>query len=103
MRLRNPPLVQLLFFSSVMLVISRYSIKANFGFAGINNFALFFLIGGVVMIGSGIVAFRKSKTMVAPLHPDKTSTLVTMGIYQYMRNPMYFGLLLVLFSFSLYL
>ena len=103
MRLRNPPLVQLLFFSSVMLVISRYSIKASFGFAGINNFALFFLIGGVVMIGSGIVAFRKSKTMVAPLHPDKTSTLVTMGIYQYMRNPMYFGLLLVLFSFSLYL
>ena len=98
-----PPVNQVIFFSSAMLVISRYAVKASFGFAGINNFALFFLIGGVVMIGSGIVAFRKAKTMVTPLHPDKTSTLVTMGIYQYMRNPMYFGLLLVLFSFSLYL
>ncbi len=86
-----------------MLVISRYAVKASFGFAGINNFVLFFLIGGVVMRGSGIVAFRKANTMVTPLHPDKTSTLVTMDIYQYMRNPMYFGLLLVLFSFLLYL
>ena len=86
-----------------MLVISRYAVKASFGFASINEFALFCLAGGVVMISSGIVIFRKAKTTVTPLHPDKTSTLVTMGIYQYTRNPMYFGLFLVLFSFSLYL
>ena len=103
MRLRIPPLVQVLFFSSAMLVISRYAVKASFGFASINEFALFCLAGGVVMISSGIVIFRKAETTVTPLHPDKASTLVTMGIYQYTRNPMYFGLLLVLFSFSLYL
>ena len=55
------------------------------------------------MISSGIFTFRKAKTTVTPLHPDKASSLVTMGIYQYMRNPMYFGLLLILFSFGLYL
>ena len=55
------------------------------------------------MIGSGIVTFRKAKTTVSPLHPDQASSLVTMGIYQYTRNPMYFGLLLILFSFGLYL
>ena len=86
-----------------MLVISRYAVKASFGFAGINKFALFFLIGGVVMIGSGIVTFRKVETTVNPLHPDKASSLVAIGMYQYTRNPMYFGLLLILFSFGLYL
>ena len=55
------------------------------------------------MIGSGIVTFRKVETTVTPLHPDKASSLVTIGIYQYTRNPMYFGLLLILFSFGLYL
>ena len=101
MRLKIPPGVQVLFFSSAMFVISRYAVKASFGFTGINEFALFCLIGGVVMIGYGIVAFRKAKTTVTPLHPDKASSLVTIGIYQYTRNPMYFGLLLILFSFGL--
>ena len=81
MRLRILPGVQVLFFSSVMLVISRYIVKASFGFTGINEFALLCLIGGVIMIGFGIVAFRKSKTTVTPLHPDKASSFVTMGIY----------------------
>ena len=103
MRLKIPPGVQVLFFSSAMLVISRYAVKASFGFAGINECALFCLTGGVVMIGSGIVAFRKGKTTITPLHPDKANSLVTIGIYQYTRNPMYFGLLLILFSFGLYL
>jgi len=102
MRLKIPAGVQVLFFSSSMLVISRYAVKASFGFTGINEFALLCLIGGVVMIGSGIVTFRKGKTTVTPLHPDKASSLVTIGIYQHARNPMYFGLLLILFSFGLY-
>ena len=103
MRLKIPPGVQVLLLSSAMLVISRYAVKASFGFTGINEFALFCLTGGVAMIGSGIVTFRKAKTTVTPLHPNKASSLVIMGIYQYTRNPMYFGLLLILFSFGLYL
>ena len=103
MGLRILPGIQVLFFSSAMLVISRYAIKASFSFTGINEFALICLTGGVVMIGSGIVIFRKAETTVAPLHPDKATSLVTRGIYQYTRNPMYFGLLLILFSFGLYL
>ena len=103
MRLRIPPVIQVIFFSSAMLVISRYAVKASFGFTDINEFALICLTGVVVMIGSGIVAFRKAKTTVTTLHPDKTSIVVTMGIYQYKKNPMYFGLLLILFSFEIYL
>ena len=91
------------FFSSAMLVISIYTVKVSIGFTGINEFAFFCLIGGAAMISSGIVTFRKAKTTVTPLHPGKTSSLVTMDIYKYMRNPMHFGLLLILFSYELYL
>ena len=79
MRLKIPPGVQVLFFSSAILVVSRYTVKAIFSFTGINEFSLFCLTGGVAIIGSGIVAFRKAKTTVTSLHPDKTSSLVTMG------------------------
>jgi len=37
------------------------------------------------------------------LYPDQASNLVTTGIYQYTRNPMYLGLLLILFSIGWYL
>ena len=63
----------------------------------------FFLIIGGTIILFGIVAFRKAETTVTPLYSDKASSLVTIGIYQYTRNPMYFGLLLILFSIGFYL
>ena len=37
MRLRISPVIQVLFFSSAMLVINRYAVKASFGFTGINE------------------------------------------------------------------
>ena len=47
--------------------------------------------------------FRETKTTISPLKPNKTSSLVSNGIYRYTRNPMYLGLLLMLFSAALFL
>ena len=47
--------------------------------------------------------FKKIKTTISPLRPNKTSSLVKSGIYEYTRNPMYLGLLLMLFSIALFL
>ena len=68
-----------------------------------NEFALFCLIAGIVVIGFSIVTFRMDKTTITPLHPDQATNLLKTGIYQYTRNPMYFGLLLILFSIGFYL
>ena len=103
MRLKIPPGVQVLFFGGAMWVISKYTEIVSLDFKGINEFALFFLSGGVLMIGFGIAEFRKSKTTITPLHPDQASRFVTSGIYRFTRNPMYFGMLLILFSIWLYL
>ena len=103
MRLKTPPAVQLFISALLMWIISIYADNFRFIFKFNNELALFCLIIGGTIIVFGIVAFRKVETTVTPLHPDKASSLVTMGIYQYIRNPMYFGLLLIMFSIGFYL
>ena len=60
------------------------------------------LVGGGMTI-SGARAFRKVKTTINPLTPEKTSSFVNTGIYGVTRNPMYLGLLFVLAGWSVFL
>ena len=53
------------------------------------------LVGGVIA-AAGARSFKRAKTTVSPLKPDRTSALVTGGIFERTRNPMYVGLALVL-------
>ena len=97
-----PPLVMLLFMVTV------------FGFDKIMPFTLFYLpwltyisvislvtLGGVIALW-GVKEFKDAKTTVNPLKPESSSSLVSSGIYQYTRNPMYLGLLLILLSVVIY-
>lgn len=52
-------------------------------------------VGGVIST-SGAREFRKLKTTVNPLHPERASVVVTTGIFRFTRNPMYVGIALVL-------
>lgn len=52
---------------------------------------------------SGVVSFRRAKTTVNPLKPETASALVSTGIYQYSRNPMYVGFALFLVAVAAYL
>jgi protein-S-isoprenylcysteine O-methyltransferase Ste14 len=58
--------------------------------------------GGLLAI-TGVAGFRKAKTTVNPTKPQTTSCLVTAGIYQYTRNPMYVGVLLVIVGWAAFL
>lgn len=52
---------------------------------------------------AGLAAFRKARTTINPLRPEKASSLVRSGIYRYTRNPMYLGMLVLLLAWSAYL
>jgi protein-S-isoprenylcysteine O-methyltransferase Ste14 len=52
-------------------------------------------IGGIIS-SLGAKEFRRSKTTVNPLHPERASAVVTSGVYRYTRNPMYVGIFFVL-------
>lgn len=51
---------------------------------------------GLMLDITSILAFRRVKTTVTPLAPEKASSLVIGGLYKFTRNPMYLGLLLIL-------
>jgi protein-S-isoprenylcysteine O-methyltransferase Ste14 len=103
MKLLIPPPIQALLSAIMMWLISRYFMHANFSLNGINIFALIFLIIAAIIIILSMYKFKKIKTTISPLKPNKTSSLVNSGIYAYTRNPMYLGLLLMLFSTALFL
>ncbi|MCW0232664.1 MAG: isoprenylcysteine carboxylmethyltransferase family protein [Ferrovibrio sp.] len=52
---------------------------------------------------TGNLAFRRVKTTVNPLHPERASTLVQSGVYRITRNPMYLALLLFLLAWAVFL
>ena len=66
------------------------------------------IIGGVILflgITTAVLAillFKKEKTTVNPRNPEKTTTLVTNGIFSITRNPMYLGLFLSISSTILF-
>lgn len=60
------------------------------------------LAGGLIAL-AGVREFARARTTVNPLSPQRASHLVTGGIYQYTRNPMYLGMLLVLAGWGVWL
>ena len=52
-------------------------------------------LGGVIS-GAGAREFKRAKTTVNPLHPERATAVVTTGIYRFTRNPMYVGVVFVL-------
>ena len=47
--------------------------------------------------------FRRSSTTVNPLHPERSSALVTDGPYRWSRSPMYLGYALALLGWAVWL
>ncbi|MEA5126265.1 methyltransferase family protein [Xanthomonas floridensis] len=58
---------------------------------------------GLALNGLPKRVFRRAGTTVNPLHPARTTQLVTHGIYRYTRNPMYLGHALLLLAWACYL
>ena len=58
---------------------------------------------GIACAIAGVLEFRRARTTVDPLHPEKATAIVDTGIYRLTRNPMYLGMLLVLVAWAIYL
>jgi protein-S-isoprenylcysteine O-methyltransferase Ste14 len=51
----------------------------------------------------GLIAFRKARTTVNPLHPERATAVVSAGVYRITRNPMYVGMLCLLLAWAAFL
>jgi protein-S-isoprenylcysteine O-methyltransferase Ste14 len=103
MKLKVPPVVVFLVFGALMYALTCFLPVGYFDFFG-RSYLMYTLFAMAAVIGFiSVLQFFMSKTTVDPRNPSKTSKLVTGGLYQYSRNPMYLALLLLLLVWGLYL
>lgn len=103
LELKIPPVAVFGLFAVLMwlaaAVTADHAFNATFRSALI---ATLLLASAVFGLG-GVLWFKRAGTTVHPLKPEKSSSLVTGGIFRLSRNPMYLALLLALLAWGLYL
>ncbi len=92
-----PPLVMVVHMLLVWLV-ARFVPDLNFDFPFQRDLVLILGVAGVAFAMVAMGLFRRAKTTVDPLNPEKAEHLVTTGVYRITRNPMYLGLILILLA-----
>ena len=93
-----PPLVAILF-GLLMWTASRFLPRHDLPLI----LAIVTALVGLTVCLAGVWSFRRARTTVNPLHPERASALVERGIYRYTRNPMYLGFAVVLLAWALLL
>lgn len=97
-----PPVIALVCAVGMWAIANQtlpYFIRAELKWA---LMALFIVIGASFDI-AGLLAFRSKQTTINPLHPEKSSALVTDGVYRITRNPMYCGMGFFLLAWAIFL
>lgn len=80
-------------------------VTPSFGMAGSVNqgLASALALTGCAIAVAAVLSFRQARTTIHPTHPERTSALVTSGVYRLTRNPMYLGILCALLAWAAYL
>lgn len=97
-----PPLVAIIM-AACMWGLSQFTNNLLLSITVKYTLAFAFVSIGVFFALAGAISFRLAKTTVNPLKPDTASSLVTSGIYQFSRNPMYVGFVAFLFAWTSFL
>jgi protein-S-isoprenylcysteine O-methyltransferase Ste14 len=100
---RIPPPVVALLFGLLMWLAARGFPDGQFVSSLRWPIAILFWLAGAALVLSAMLAFRRAGTTVDPFHPEEASQLVTSGVFQYSRNPMYVSLLCVLIGWAIWL
>lgn len=104
---RIHPLILALIFVTMMycarLFLPSFSLPLEIPNSARLTLFLCLLVASFSVVALGALTFRLHKTTVNPLSPEKASTLVTTGIFQITRNPMYLGFTVALLGWGLFL
>lgn len=103
LELKIPPPAVALLCAAGMWAIAHYSFPYVLSPAMRWALVAIYAALGAAFDFAGLLAFRQSRTTVNPLHPEKSSALVTHGIYRITRNPMYCGMASFLLAWAAYL
>ncbi|WP_182406319.1 isoprenylcysteine carboxylmethyltransferase family protein [Psychrobacter sp. GP33] len=103
LELKIPPPLQVIITATAMYGVSKTLPMLKFSVTGSKWLSVGLGITGLSVAAMGVTQFKKAQTTVNPKTLENATHLVTSGIYQYTRNPMYVGLVLILLAWALYL
>ncbi|UAB78843.1 isoprenylcysteine carboxylmethyltransferase family protein [Erythrobacter sp. SCSIO 43205] len=103
MKLLIPPPIVAALCGLAMWGLAHFLPETKLAFAFQRFLAGVFIAVGLAIDLVSVGAFRKAKTTVTPLAPEKASSLVVTGLYRYTRNPMYLGMLFILIGIAIWL
>lgn len=101
--LKIPPVALFFVFGGLMYTVADLLPSAAVAIPFRRLLTLLSAALGGVFFSAGVTEFRRVSTTVNPMTPEAASTMVTSGIYQISRNPMYAGLLLMLLGAAIML
>ena len=99
MKNKIPPPVVTLFFGLCIYFSQEYFPESNLEFLTILSYIFYF--AGLSTLIFAVSLFKKQNTTVNPIKIENASFLVTSGIFEYSRNPMYLGMALILLGLAL--
>jgi protein-S-isoprenylcysteine O-methyltransferase Ste14 len=103
LELKIPPLVLMIIFGALMALSSVF-LPHTLLDQNATILVLFCSVTVALALSlSASYSFKKANTTVNPLLPQATHALVTQGIYQYSRNPMYVGFTICLIGWAVFL
>ncbi|RDX34487.1 isoprenylcysteine carboxylmethyltransferase family protein [Idiomarina sp. HD9-110m-PIT-SAG05] len=103
LELKVPPVLVVAVVAGLMWLTAHYTEAFNQFYVGQRAAAIFLLALGVLLPLLGVIGFRRAQTTVDPRDPAKSTELVTTGIYQRTRNPMYLGFFFLLMAWGVFL
>jgi protein-S-isoprenylcysteine O-methyltransferase Ste14 len=103
LELKVPPVVVVFVTAALMWAAAMFTPALSQPFGARYLAAGFLFLLGLLISLLGVTSFKRAKTTVNPLTPQSASSLVTSGIYQRTRNPMYLGFLLALVGWCVFL
>ncbi len=103
LKLKIPPPLYLLLIATLMWLLDRFIPIQELIPVPWNRLGFLPIVFALFTDGMSLLQFSRADTTINPLHPENAENLVTTGAYHYTRNPMYVGLLFLLFGWAILL
>lgn len=103
LELKIPPPAVALLLAVAMWGLSRWTPPVELAPAVRLAAAALIALAGLGFDLAGVISFRRARTTVNPLRPEKAAAVVTSGVYRITRNPMYLGMALILLAWAVFL
>ncbi len=103
LELKIPPPGYAIIIGLLMWSLNKYFPISHWVISPWNRVGIVLIVLAFMMDLSSLYLFLKKHTTPSPFSPKKASSLVTTGLYQYTRNPMYVGLLVILTGYAIWL